>query len=127
MVSNSALWFGQLECGHICDHRFAGVPIKSCEQVQGVLALLGCGTKNVDQEIQLLKAVAQQIGVAVEKRQLAEEASRVQLLQELDRLRSELIANVSHDLRTPLGLIKLSSTSLMATVIDFKKRSGAKC
>ncbi len=121
MISNNALWFGQLKCGHDCDHRFAGVPVFSREQVQGVLAVLGCGTKNVEQEVQLLEAIAQQIGVAVEKTQLAEEASRVKLLQELDRLRSELIANVSHDLRTPLGLIKLSSTSLMATDVDFKR------
>lgn len=98
---------------------FAGVPVKSQENVQGVLALLGCGVQEMEREVRLLTAIAPQIGLAVEKAQLAEDAAQLKLLQELDRLRSELIANVSHDLRTPLGLIKLSSTSLMAGDVDF--------
>ena len=121
LIPNDAPWLNQLECGPDCVHHFAGVPVISGEQIQGVLAVLGCDSYEGEHDVQLLTAIAQQIGVAVEKTQLAEEASRVKLLQELDRLRSELIANVSHDLRTPLGLIKLSSTSLLATDIDFNE------
>ncbi|HOT91042.1 MAG TPA: ATP-binding protein [Anaerolineae bacterium] len=40
-------------------------------------------------------------------------------LRELDRLRSELIANFSHDLRTPLGLIKMSCTTLLREDVHF--------
>lgn len=120
-ISSDSPWPEQLALcgGH--DHLFVGVPIFSGEHIQGVLAVLGCNRPRGEQEVELLTAVAQQIGVAVENTQLAEEASRVKLLQELDRMRSELIANVSHDLRTPLGLIKLSGTSLLATDIDFSE------
>jgi two-component system sensor histidine kinase KdpD len=121
LIPNDASWLNNFECCGECAPHFAGVPVISHEQIQGVLAVLGCNSHEVHHDVQLLTAIAQQIGVAVEKAQLAEEASRVKLLQELDRLRSELIANVSHDLRTPLGLIKLSSTSLLATDIEFNE------
>jgi signal transduction histidine kinase len=43
----------------------------------------------------------------------------MEVLRELDRLRSELIANVSHELRTPLGLIRMLSTALMMEEVTF--------
>ncbi len=109
-------WLGA--CPH-SDYQVSGVPIKAGEETLGVLAVFGCGYEKSRQEVRLLTAVAQHVGVAVEKARLAEEASRVELLQELDLMRSELIANVSHDLRTPLGLIRLSSTSLLADDVAY--------
>jgi signal transduction histidine kinase len=52
---------------------------------------------------------------------LLKEASEIQLLRELDRLRSDLVANVSHELRTPLGLIKIFCTTLMRQDIDLDR------
>ncbi len=52
-----------------------------------------------------------------DRRKAEEEASRVQMLEELDRLRSALIASVSHELRTPLTSIKgLASTLIQPDV-----------
>jgi len=49
-------------------------------------------------------AIGHQVGVAVENARLAEEAAGIEILQELNRLRSELIANISHEVRTPRGI-----------------------
>jgi len=54
-----------------------------------------------------------------ERKQAEAQASEIEILRELDRLRSELIANVSHELRTPLGLIKIFCTTLLRTDVDF--------
>lgn len=54
-----------------------------------------------------------------ERKQAEVQASEIEILRELDRLRSELIANVSHELRTPLGLIKIFCTTLLRTDVDF--------
>jgi signal transduction histidine kinase len=86
----------------------------------GVLNLFGQSPRQPSsQEIQLLTAIAHQIGAAIENAWLAEEASEIEILRGLNRLRSELVANVSHELRTPLGLIKFFVTSLLMEDADF--------
>jgi two-component system, sensor histidine kinase and response regulator len=86
------------------------------------LGFMGCCTSIPRQlgqtEIQILSSAARQISIAVENARLVEEATEIEIIQKLDRLRSELIDNVSHELRTPLGLIKLFSTTLLRTDID---------
>ncbi len=97
-----------------------GVPIKSKDTVLGVLGVFSKRPITLNrEEVQLLTAIGQQIGVAIENIQLAEKASQVKLLEESDRLRAELIANVSHELRTPLGLIKIFCTTLQREDVDF--------
>ncbi len=91
-----------------------GVPIKLRDRPLGVLGVFNRSPRQLTaQETQLLTAIGHQLGVAIENTRLIEETAEVEILQELDRLRSELIANVSHELRTPLGLIKLCSTVLL--------------
>jgi len=105
-------------------HNFASVPVKSKDKVLGLLSLFSRNSRETSsQEVQLLTAIGHQVGLAVENAWLAEEASRVEILQEVNRLRSELIANVSHEVRTPLGLIKLSCTSLLAEDVDFDQET----
>ena len=48
-----------------------------------------------------------------ERQRLEQEAARLQMLYELDRLRSEFVSNMSHELRTPLGLIQAAASSLL--------------
>jgi two-component system sensor histidine kinase KdpD len=47
-----------------------------------------------------------------ERARLVEESNRLQLLEEVDRLRAALIGSVSHDLRTPPASIKASISDL---------------
>jgi len=108
-------------------HAFAGVPIKSKDKVLGALSVFSRDPRESSpQEVQLLTAIGHQVGVAVENARLAEEAAGIEILQELNRLRSELIANVSHEVRTPLGLIKISCTSLLAEDVGFDRETQHK-
>jgi len=105
-------------------HAAASVPIKSKDKVLGVLGVFrrSPGQPSL-QEVQLLTAIGHQVGVAVENARLIKEASEVQVLQELNRLRTELIANVSHELRTPLGLVKVFCTTLLREDVDFDREA----
>lgn len=76
----------------------------------GLLALQGGPAVPADAE--LLRTYANHVALAVERAQLREEAVRVELLEEVDRLRRSLVGAVSHDLRSPLATIKVSATSL---------------
>jgi K+-sensing histidine kinase KdpD len=98
---------------HKAHNVLIGIPIEA-RKVTGMLnVLMRTSRKPNHHEMQLLTSIGHQIGIAIENAQLAAEAANVEILKELNRLRSELIANVSHELRTPLGLIKLSCTSLL--------------
>jgi two-component system sensor histidine kinase KdpD len=53
----------------------------------------------------LLETFASQIGVALERAQLAERTEAVRVAAERESLRNTLLASISHDLRTPLAAI----------------------
>jgi two-component system sensor histidine kinase KdpD len=61
----------------------------------------------------LLDAFAGQIALAVERARFADEAQRAQLEVQKERLRNALLSSVSHDLKTPLGVIKGAVTALI--------------
>jgi two-component system sensor histidine kinase KdpD len=62
--------------------------------------------------VQLLSTYATQIALALERDRLAEESRRAHVEMETEKLRSSLLAAVSHDLRTPLAVIAGSASSL---------------
>lgn len=49
----------------------------------------------------------------MEQARLSAELERTQVRRELDRIRSEIIATVSHEMRTPVGLIKGYASALL--------------
>jgi two-component system sensor histidine kinase KdpD len=63
---------------------------------------------------QLLVAFANQLAVAVERQNIAEQHARARALEESDRLKSALVSSVSHELKTPLAAIKACATALLA-------------
>lgn len=102
----------------------AAVPIQARENVLGVLCVSSHSSRQVvSREIHLLTAIGNQIGMATENLRLLAEASEIQVLRELNRLRSELIANVSHELRTPLGLIKVFASTLLREDVQFDEET----
>lgn len=62
---------------------------------------------------ELLNAYASQTSLAVERAQLGENAQRAQLEVQKERLRNALLSSVSHDLRTPLAVVKGAVTALL--------------
>ncbi|MBR7834627.1 sensor histidine kinase KdpD [Actinospica durhamensis] len=75
-----------------------------------VLALRGRTLPAADQRV--LAAFAAQATAAMERRRLAREAATAQTLAAADKMRTALLAAVSHDLRTPLAAAKASISTL---------------
>lgn len=57
-----------------------------------------------------------QAATLIERARLRSENLRIQVLQRTDALRAALLSSVSHDLRTPLTIIKAAASSLLQTV-----------
>jgi two-component system sensor histidine kinase KdpD len=91
------------------------VPLKGARGRVGVLALYPSNETRLSDpdERQLLETFAGLVGSALERAQLADEARRSQLLVETEQLRNSLLSSVSHDLRTPLGVVTGATSSLL--------------
>ncbi|MGW7449388.1 ATP-binding protein [Kitasatospora sp. NPDC054795] len=73
----------------------------------------------------LLGAFAAQAAVVLERRRLAREAAEARREAEGNRIRTALLAAVSHDLRTPLAGIKASVSSLRSADVDWDPEDEA--
>jgi two-component system sensor histidine kinase KdpD len=60
----------------------------------------------------LAGALATQMAMAIERAELAEEAERARVEVQAEKLRSALLSSVSHDLRTPLAVMKGTASTL---------------
>jgi two-component system, OmpR family, sensor histidine kinase KdpD len=73
----------------------------------------------------VLAAFAAQAAVVVDRRRLQEEADRAKVLAEANRMRTALLAAVSHDLRTPVAGIKAAVTSLRSEDVAWSEQDQA--
>ena len=68
-------------------------------------------------ETRFLTMTGKMVGLALEKASLQEIAAHAEKMEELDRLRTGLMASISHELRTPLTSIKgIASTLVQSDV-----------
>ncbi|MEH1166309.1 DUF4118 domain-containing protein [Micromonospora sp. CPCC 205539] len=70
----------------------------------------------------IVEAFAAQAAIALRQERLAEEAATARPLAAADRMRTALLAAVSHDLRTPLASAKAAVTSLRSHDIEFDEQ-----
>jgi len=71
------------------------------------------------EQLEVLRAFADQLSMAVEARRLRVDAANAELLSEANALRAALLQAVSHDFRTPLATIKASASGLLHTDAEF--------
>lgn len=88
-----------------------------------VLALSGRVLPAADRR--LLGAFAAQSAALLERQRLARQAAEARRLAEGNRIRTALLAAVSHDLRTPLTGIKAAVSSLRSDEVDWDPRDEA--
>jgi signal transduction histidine kinase len=96
-----------------------GVPLRVKGRMLGVLAMQSDRVGDFDSGDQLVyRSLADQISVAIENaRAYAVERETVMRLQELDRIQSRFLTNMSHALRTPLNSI-IGFSRLMLKELD---------
>ena len=73
----------------------------------------------------LLVGFAAQAAAALDRERLRTQASQAEALAEGNRMRTALLAAVSHDLRTPLASIKASASSLLQTDVEWTEADQA--
>ncbi len=90
------------------------VPLGDADKPLGVLAVLPANQRRVllPEQRHLLETFSGQIGLALERAQLADRAEGARLNAERESLRNTLLASISHDLRTPLSVIAGAGSAL---------------
>jgi len=90
-------------------------PLSIKETMLGVLVLLPVNLRRVflPEQQKLLETFLGQIAQAVTRVRLTEQARKVQVEMEAERLRNSLLSSISHDLRTPLATIVGSASTLV--------------
>jgi two-component system sensor histidine kinase KdpD len=103
---------GQPRCTRSAD---ADVEVTADDQV--TLLLKGHTLEASDRRI--VEAFAAQAAVALRQERLSAEAAAVKPLAEADKMRTALLAAVSHDLRTPLSSAKAAVAGLLSEEVHF--------
>ncbi len=89
------------------------VPMLSQGKVLGVIGV-SCAVGKLEQNSRLfLRMMASQVAMALERQYLSDEQRRIIIESEKEKMRSNLLRAISHDLRTPLtGILGASSVIL---------------
>ncbi|NIO69963.1 MAG: GAF domain-containing protein [Anaerolineae bacterium] len=97
------------------------IPLITGQTKVGVLVLENLSQPGsfVRADLPFLQEVADLIALSIEKARLSQERQAAQALEEANRLKSELISILAHEMRTPLTSIKGYSTALLMEETSF--------
>ena len=97
------------------------IPMFTGQTKVGVLTLVNRRQPGsfVPADLPFLRAAADLIALSIENARLSEELQATQALEEANRLKSELISTLAHEMRTPLTSIKGYSTALLMEETTF--------
>ncbi len=89
------------------------MPVSAQGRVAGVMGV-SCQTGPLTQDNRLLLSMmATQVAMALERQRLSDEQGRILLESEKEKMRSNLLRAISHDLRTPLTGISGASSAIL--------------
>ena len=90
------------------------LPLGDEQRKLGVLSVLPRNRRRVllPEQLHLLETFAGQIGIALERARLAEQAETARVAAQGENLRNTLLASISHDLRTPLAVMAGAASTL---------------
>jgi K+-sensing histidine kinase KdpD len=96
------------EARPIVEGEHVALPLIAGDRLLGAVALrVPTGTELAEEEVAFVGALANQAALAIDKAALyALERQNTETLRELERARTEFVAVVTHDLRTPLSVIR---------------------
>jgi two-component system, OmpR family, sensor histidine kinase KdpD len=100
------------------------LPAASRIDIRSDLALLVTG-QTESATPALIAGYAAQAAAALDRERLRTQAAQAEALAEGNRMRTALLAAVSHDLRTPLASIKASVSSLRQTDVEWSEADQA--
>lgn len=90
------------------------VPLQTGQRRLGLLRVEEApGRPLGDADAELLTTFAAQAALALDQARLEQEAVRAEVLARADRLKDALLSSVSHDLRTPLAVIRAAAGGLL--------------
>ncbi len=101
------------------------LPVISSQNVLGVIGISCANQKELSQNSRfILRMLSSQFAMALERQRLSDEQRGMQVESEKEKMRSNLLRAISHDLRTPLtGILGASSTILESgNLLDNKTR-----
>lgn len=105
------------ETSHLPGSAGSYLPMVGARDRVGVIAVRGAAAATVmaPKRRHLVTTFVEQAATAIERLHLRQQQLRDQRLAETERLRSTLLASVSHDLRTPLASITGAASTLLDT------------
>lgn len=102
------------------------LPFRSAGGESGVIHILGPLTAPEGGDLDaLLRAFADEAGVALHRAHLAEQTRHAEVIERSDKFKSVLLSSVSHDLRSPLTAIKAAVGSLRSADVGLRPTDRA--